>query len=123
VATVPSTKATQERAARLVNIVCIVAANSSHRAELDEALGLAAHRWEQLLSMESQVQGEEQQLAARPKSRPPQPGDDTLPDRTIEKQAREWVDATKHRRESLAALRDQARAERQELEGYMAGRR
>jgi hypothetical protein len=50
-----------------------IAEGTRHDAELAEARGLAAHRWNQLLSMEAQVEREEQQLVARPKQRPPQP--------------------------------------------------
>jgi hypothetical protein len=44
---------------------CIRAAGSQHRPEIDEALGLATHRWGRLLDMKQQVIREEQQLVAR----------------------------------------------------------
>lgn len=68
-----------------LGVDCIRAAGSSHQPELAEALGLATNRWSRLLDAEAQVQREEQRLASRPKKRPAQPTDDTLPDRTIEK--------------------------------------
>lgn len=89
-----------------------------HDAELAEARGLAAYRWNQLLGMEAQAQREEQELASRPQKRPIQTGDDLLPDRTIAQRDREWEDATKHRAESLAALKDQIKQERAELEAF-----
>ena len=99
---------------------CIKVAGSRHDAELIEARGLAAHKWEQLLGMEQQIQREEQQLAARPKSRPSQPGDEVLPDRTLAQRDAGWLDETNYKRDSLAALKEQARAERQELEHFIS---
>lgn len=102
---------------------CITAAGSGHRPEIDEALGLATNRWSRLLDAEAQVQREEQQLANRPKKRPAQPTDDTLPDRTIEKQARDWEEQTKHLHVALAELHKLTVSERKELESYTAKRR
>jgi hypothetical protein len=73
-----------------------------HDAELAEAKGLAATRWNGLLGMEGQIQREEATLAIRPKKRPSSAMDDTLPDRTIQKQEQEWQDKTKYLRDSLA---------------------
>jgi hypothetical protein len=87
-----------------------------HDAALTEAKGLAMSRWNQLLSMEQQVAREEQVLAARPKTRPTQQGDEVLPDRTISQRAEAWLDETKHRRAALAELKEQAKRERKELE-------
>jgi hypothetical protein len=81
-----------------------------------EALGLAAHRWEQLLGMEQQIVREEQLLASRPKKRPAQPGDEVLPDRALAQRDAEWLDATKHKHAALAELKEQAKAERKELD-------
>jgi len=69
--------------------------------------------------MEQQVQREQQNLDARPKKRPVSAADDTLPDRTIEKQDRAWEDETKSRRDSLAGLKDQTKAERKQLESFI----
>lgn len=91
-----------------------------HDAELAEAKSLAMTRWSALTSMESQAQREEQAPATRPKKRPSQPGDDQLPDRTIEKQARDWEEQTKYLHASLAELRNLAAAERKELEAFVA---
>jgi hypothetical protein len=91
-----------------------------HDAELGEARGLAAHRWGQLLSMEEQIVREEHSLASRPKKRPSSATDDTLPDKLIEKQEREWEEKTKDRQAGLAALKEQAKAERKLLEAYIA---
>jgi hypothetical protein len=97
----------------------IRAGGSSHQPELAEALGLASNRWGRLLDAEAQIGREEQLLASRPKTRPSQFGDDALPDRTIEKQARAWVDQTKHMQASLAELKAQVKAERKELESFI----
>ena len=43
---------------------CIKIATTRHDAELAGAKGLAGSRWEQLLNLESQIQREEQCLAA-----------------------------------------------------------
>ena len=106
-----------------LGVDCIRAAGSGHQPEIAEALGLATNRWGRLLDVEAQVQREDQQLASRPKKRPTQPGDDALPDRTIEKQDRAWEDETKSRRNGLGVLKDQAKAERKELESFITKRR
>jgi hypothetical protein len=90
-----------------------------HDAELAEAKGLAAARWNQLVGMESQIQREEATLASRPKNRPTQSGDDELPDRTLKQRDAEWQDKTKYLRTSLADLKEQAKRERQELEAFV----
>ena len=97
-------------------------AGTMHDGEIAEAKGLAAARWNGLVGMESQIQREEAALAIRPKNRPTQPGDDELPDRTLKQRDAEWQDKTKYLRDSLAALKDQAKAERQELESYITKR-
>ena len=51
-----------------------------HDAERAEARGLAMSRWNQLINIEQQVIREEQALVARPRKRPPAPGDDLVPD-------------------------------------------
>jgi hypothetical protein len=95
---------------------CIPAAGSGHRPEIDEALGLATHRWGRLLDMEAQIIREEQTLAARGKTLPTQPGDEMLPDRTISQRDAAYLDETKHRKAALAELKEQAKREREELE-------
>src|SRR4029453_5046746 len=95
---------------------CIRAAGSQHRPEIDEALGLATHRWSRLLDMEAQVQRDEQQLAARGKKRPPAHDEELLPDRTIAQRDAAYLDETKHRKAALAELKEQAKRERKELE-------
>ena len=72
--------------------------------------------WARLLDQEAQVQRDEAALASRPKKRPTVPTDDTLPERTLAERDRAFEQETKVRRESLAALKDQAKAERRELE-------
>jgi hypothetical protein len=89
---------------------------SNHHAEIDEALGLATSRWHQLLAVEQQVIRDEQALAIRPKQRPSQLGDETLSDRTLEQRNAGWQEETKHRRASLADLKEQAKRKRRELE-------
>jgi hypothetical protein len=96
---------------------------SRHDAELVEARGLAMNRWSQLLSKEEQVIREGAALASRPKNRPAQQGDDLLPDRTLDARNAAWDDETRHRRESLAALKEQAERERKELEAFLTTRR
>jgi hypothetical protein len=90
-----------------------------HDAELGEARGLAAHRWGQLFSMEEQIVREEHSLAGRPKKRPVSSTDDTLPDKLIEKQEREWQEKTEDRQAGLAALKEQAKVERKLLEAFV----
>ncbi len=98
---------------------CIkVAGSSRHDAELAEARGLAAYRWEQLLGMEQQIQREATALESRPKKRPAQSGDELVPDRTIAEWEEAFEHQTKHAHVALAALREQAKRERRELEGF-----
>ncbi len=99
---------------------CIPAASSGHRPEIDEALGLATHRWGRLLDMEAQVQRDGQQLAARPKTRPAQFDDDKLPDRTLEQRNKDYAAETAGMEAALEELRDLAKSERRELESYIA---
>jgi hypothetical protein len=73
--------------------------------------------------MEEQIVREEQQLAARPKTRPAQQGDDLLPDRTIAQRDADWQVETKNRRAGLEDLKEQAKRERKELESYIKSRR
>jgi hypothetical protein len=101
---------------------CITAAGSGHRPEIDEALGLATHRWSRLLDMEAQVQREAAVLASRPKNRPAELTDDTLPDRTLEKRNADWQEQTKHMRAAHEELRKLAEKERRELEAFTKGR-
>ena len=93
-------------------------AGTGHDPELAEAKSLAAHRWNVLLNQEAQIVRDEQALAGRPKKRPPQPGDDLLPDRTLEQRIAAWDDETKGLRENLAALKEITKIERRELESW-----
>jgi hypothetical protein len=96
---------------------CIkIAEGTRFDGQMTEAKGLAASRWSQLLGLEQQVIREEGILAARPKTRPAQPGDEVLPDRTLEQRNAAWQDETKHKRGALAELKEQAKRERKELE-------
>jgi hypothetical protein len=83
---------------------------------LTEARGLAMSRWHRLLQQEEQIAREEQALAARPKTRPAQPGDQVLPDRTLAQRDADWQEQTKAKRAALAELRKLAAKERKELE-------
>jgi hypothetical protein len=74
------------------------------------------HRWNRLVDLEAQVVREEGILAARPKIRPAQPGDEVLPDRMLKQRNAAWQDETKHKRGALAELKEQAKRERKELE-------
>jgi hypothetical protein len=103
---------------------CIPLAESSrHDAELAEAKGLAAWRWNQLLGMEQQIIREEGILAACPKTRPAQQGDDLLPDRTLDQRNADWQVESKNKRAGLEDLKEQAKRERRELESYIKSRR
>jgi hypothetical protein len=100
-----------------------IAEGTRFDGQLTEAKGQAAWRWNQLIGMEQQIVREEQQLALRPKKRPAQPGDEVVPDRTLAQRDAQWLDETKHRRDALAGLREQAKRERRELESYIKSRR
>jgi hypothetical protein len=93
-------------------------AGTAHDAELAEAKALAAHRWNVLIDQEAQIEREEQALAGRPKKRPPQPGDDLLPDRTLEQRIAAWDDETKGQRENLATLKEITKNERRQMESW-----
>ena len=88
-----------------------------------EAKALAAHRWSKLLDLEAQVQREEQNLAARPKKRPPQRGDDMLANEVITRQEAAFATETAGMRAAIGQLKAQAKAERKELESFIAKRR
>jgi hypothetical protein len=92
---------------------------SRHDSELAEAKASAASRWTRLFDLESQVQREEQAVAARPKMRPAAPGDDLLPDRTLAERDRAFEEETKGRRDGLEVLKAQAKRERAELESFI----
>lgn len=99
---------------------CIkIAEGTRFDGQLTEAKGLAASRWSQLLGLEQQVIRKEGILAARPKTRPAQPGDEVLPDRTLEQRNAAWLDETKHRRSAFADLKEQAKKERKKLESFV----
>jgi hypothetical protein len=102
---------------------CLKITGTAHDAELAEARGLAAWRWNQLLGMEEQIGREEQQLALRPKKRPTQPGDEVLPDRTLAQRDAGWLDETKYKHVTLADLKEQAKRARAELESFVTKRR
>jgi hypothetical protein len=102
---------------------CIRAAGSQHQVELAEALGIATSRWSRLLDMEQQVIREETALASRPKNRPAERTDETLPDRTLEKRNADWQEQTKHMRAAHEELRKLAETERKELESFVTKRR
>ena len=93
-------------------------AGTRHDAELAEARGLAAARWSQLLDAEAQCVRDEQKLNVRPKTRPAQPGDDLLPDRTIKERNADWDAQTKYLYAALADLKETTKAERRELERW-----
>lgn len=76
-----------------------------------------------MIGMESQVERDAAALAARPRKRPSERADETLPDRTLEQRNADWEQQTKDRHIALAKLRRLASAEREELKGYMARRR
>jgi hypothetical protein len=95
-------------------------AGQSYDAQLAKARGLASLRWSRLLDMEAQAQREEAALASRPKQRPSQPSDDTVPDRTLAKWNAAWEGETQSARDGLKLLKQEAARERKELESYRA---
>ena len=101
---------------------CMKLTGTRHDSEMLEARGHAASRWEGLLNLEAQVERDEAALARRPQKRPTAAGDELLPDRTLAERDRAWEQETQVRREGLAALKDQAKAERNELETFHKGR-
>jgi hypothetical protein len=98
---------------------CITAARSGHQAELTEALGLAAARWEQLLNLEAQIPREGAQLAALERGRVPDPADEFAPTELLAKKDAAHRNRVESRRESIKRLKEQAKAERKELESYI----
>jgi hypothetical protein len=84
---------------------CIKASSSTHQSEIAAALGLAAHRWNQLLALEQQVTREEQELAVRPRRRGTAPGDEFLASELVKKAEAAWEEETKARRDSLAEMK------------------
>jgi hypothetical protein len=95
-----------------------IAEGTRHDAALAEAKSLAASRWNQLLNIEQQIVREEQTLATRGKKRPPAHDEELLPDRTVAQRDAAYLDETKHRKAVLADLKEQAKAERKELEAF-----
>jgi hypothetical protein len=93
--------------------------NQSHRAESDEGLALAAHRWNRLLDLEAQIVREQQALAARSKKRPGEPNDRMLAPSVVTRLGREHEQQTKGMQEELTEIRKQATAERKALEALV----
>ena len=102
---------------------CMKLDGTRHDAELMEARGRAAARWHQLLQMEQQVERDTAALAARPKKRPSERADETLPDRTLDQRNAAWEEETKSRHVALAELRRLVSTERAELESFVVKRR
>jgi hypothetical protein len=98
-------------------------AGGGHDMELGEAKDRAAARWSHLLDLEAQVVREEANLAVRPSKRPPQPGDDLLADEVLKRQAEAFAAQTAGRRDQVAVLKAQAKAERAELESFIVRRK
>lgn len=92
--------------------------NQMLQGEVAEALSVASHRWSRLADLESQITREEASLAARPKKRPTQPGDEMAPDRTIAEWESKWIAETEGLREQLKVLKTEAKQTRAELESY-----
>jgi hypothetical protein len=100
---------------------CIkIAEGTRFNEQLAEAKSSAAARWSRLVGMEAQAEREAATLASRPKKRPPSATDDTLHDRVLERQDKEWIEKTRYLQTSLADLRKSAAAERKDLESYTA---
>lgn len=98
---------------------CLKLGGNRHDQELLEAKAVAAARWEQLLNIEQQVVREEQAVAARPRKRPPAPGDDMLATEVIRRLELAFEEESKGRRDGLEVLKAQAKREREELEAFI----
>jgi hypothetical protein len=96
--------------------VLLIVGTSRFDAELLEARSLAGSRWSKLLDAEAQVERDEAALASRPKTRPAEPGDDLLPDRTLRQRGAAYADETKARIAALADFRESAKNERRALD-------
>ena len=90
-----------------------------HDSELMEAKVAAASRWHRLASLESQIVREEQALAARPKKRPHQAGDDLIAPEGLKRLEDEFAAKADYQRASLDALKEQAKRERAELTSFV----
>lgn len=97
----------------------IRAAGSSHRAEIGEALGLTVRRWEQLLNIEAQIPREETRLAVRERGRVPDPTDEYAPKELLAKKDSDHRQRVEGERAALKQLKEQAKAERKELESFI----
>ena len=99
------------------------AANNTHADEINEALGIAAGRWSQLLDMEAQVPREEARLATMERGRAPDPADEFSPKELLDKKDKAHRERVEGTRSSLKQLKEEARRVRRELESFQAKRR
>lgn len=99
---------------------CIKAVGSSHADEINEALGLASYRWEQLLGMEAQIPREEAKLATLERGRVPEPADEFTPRELLAKKDADHRNRVESRRDGLKQLKEEAKRIRKELESFQA---
>jgi len=102
---------------------CIKAVGSSHADEINESLGLASYRWEQLLGMEAQIPREEAKLATLERGRVPEPADEFTPKELLAKKDAAHRDREESTRSSIKQVKEEAKRVRKELESYTAKRR
>ena len=97
-----------------------VAGSSGHADEINEALGLAASRWEQLLGMEAQIPREEANLAVLERGRVPDPTDEFAGPELRAKKDADHRDRVESRRRGLKQLKEEAKRMRKELDSFQA---
>jgi S-methylmethionine-dependent homocysteine/selenocysteine methylase len=102
---------------------CIKIAGTAHDAELAEAKGIAASRWEQLLNLEAQIPREEANLAVLERGRVADSTDEFAGPELRAKKDRDHRDRVEARRAGIKGLREEAKRVRAELESYTAKRR
>ena len=102
---------------------CTKIAGTAHDAELAEAKGIAASRWEQLLGMEAQIPREEANLAMLERGRVTDPSDEFAGPELRAKKDADHRDRVESRRGGLRQLKEEAKRVRKELESFQAKRR
>ena len=98
---------------------CTRIAGTVHDAELAEAKGIAASRWEQLLGMEAQIPREEANLAVLERGRVADAGDEFAPRELIAHKDAQHRDRVESRRAGLKQLKEEAKRVRKELESFI----
>jgi hypothetical protein len=99
---------------------CIKAVGNRHADEINEALGLAASRWEQLLAIEKQIPNDEARLATLERGRVPDPTDAYVPKDVLAKKDADHLNRVEGARGALKSLKEEAKRGRKELESFIA---